>query len=296
MPHVDASHMRVAVVVLGDLGRSPRMLYHAKALAAQGADVDLVGYVDSALPSSVRDNQRIAVHSVGGPSTPRSGQVSRSRYLAAATWRGVAVAASLAKLLMWRLAQPDVILVQNPPGVPVLAIAWLACRMRSARLLIDWHNLTYAMLSLRLGSGHLLVRAVRWYEGVFGRKADTNLFVSAAMQKELGDEFHMKGVAFRDRPAEAFDAITSGERERIRHELCGRLDLTTTSSTFAMAVSPSSWTADEDFDLLIDAVTSCEALVKTQEQNGGSFPALLVLLTGRGPLRQHYERQIANRK
>ena len=36
--------MRAAVVVLGDLGRSARMRYHAQALAANGVDVDLVGF------------------------------------------------------------------------------------------------------------------------------------------------------------------------------------------------------------------------------------------------------------
>ena len=35
---------RVAIVVLGDLGRSPRMQYHALALADAGAYVDLIGY------------------------------------------------------------------------------------------------------------------------------------------------------------------------------------------------------------------------------------------------------------
>ena len=35
--------MRTAVIVLGDLGRSPRMQYHAASLAEAGHDVDLVG-------------------------------------------------------------------------------------------------------------------------------------------------------------------------------------------------------------------------------------------------------------
>ena len=34
----------IAVVVLGDLGRSPRMLYHAGSLAARDWTVSLVGY------------------------------------------------------------------------------------------------------------------------------------------------------------------------------------------------------------------------------------------------------------
>lgn len=36
--------MRVQVVVLGDIGRSPRMQYHALSIAKHGGLVDLVGY------------------------------------------------------------------------------------------------------------------------------------------------------------------------------------------------------------------------------------------------------------
>ena len=34
----------VAVVVLGDIGRSPRMQYHALSLCREGYKVDIVGY------------------------------------------------------------------------------------------------------------------------------------------------------------------------------------------------------------------------------------------------------------
>lgn len=34
----------VQVVVLGDIGRSPRMRYHATSLADAGCHVDLIGY------------------------------------------------------------------------------------------------------------------------------------------------------------------------------------------------------------------------------------------------------------
>jgi beta-1,4-mannosyltransferase len=63
-----------------------------------------------------------------------------------------------------------------------------------------------------------------------------------------------------------------------------------------MAVSPTSWTADEDFGLLIEAVTACETLIHAQEGADRPFPELLILLTGRGPLRQHYESRVASRK
>lgn len=282
--------------MLGDLGRSPRMLYHAQALAAQHVDVDLVGRAESALPQRIRDDPRIVVHPVGGARRPAASSVSRRRYLASAAWRGIGALAGLARLLLWRLDRPDVIMVQNPPGVPVLAVAWVACRVRSACFVIDWHNLTHSMLSLRLGSAHLLVRLVKWYEGAIGRRADMHLFVSSAMREALAAEWGLQGIVFRDRPAESFEPITASERERMREDLRTRLEIPAAGHEFAMAVSPTSWTADEDFDLLIDAVARSEALIRSHEASGHSFPELVILLTGRGPLRQRFESQMTSRR
>lgn len=36
--------VRIQVVVLGDIGRSPRMQYHALSIAKHGGTVDLIGY------------------------------------------------------------------------------------------------------------------------------------------------------------------------------------------------------------------------------------------------------------
>lgn len=40
----DHRKMHVVVIVLGDLGRSPRMQYHAQSLLKEGHTVSLVGY------------------------------------------------------------------------------------------------------------------------------------------------------------------------------------------------------------------------------------------------------------
>lgn len=37
-------NVRIQVVVLGDIGRSPRMQYHALSIAKHGGTVDLIGY------------------------------------------------------------------------------------------------------------------------------------------------------------------------------------------------------------------------------------------------------------
>ena len=53
--------MHCAVLVLGDLGRSPRMQYHTRSLLGEGWRVTLVGYRESPL---VEELQRHAFLSV----------------------------------------------------------------------------------------------------------------------------------------------------------------------------------------------------------------------------------------
>ena len=57
-----------------------------------------------------------------------------------------------------------------------------------------------------------------------------------------------------------------------------------------MVVSPTSWTADEDFALLLEALARCEAQLSATGHTG---PPLLMLLTGSGPLRAEYEAELA---
>ena len=57
----------VAVVVLGDLGRSPRMQYHALALAGAGARVDLIGLAGSEPCAAVRDHPAIRLRRLPDP-------------------------------------------------------------------------------------------------------------------------------------------------------------------------------------------------------------------------------------
>src|SRR6266478_10214777 len=83
-PMTQERRSRVAVVVLGDLGRSPRMQYHALALADHVADVDLVGHSGCALPSAVHAHPRIRLHLLR-PSSPR--RLPRPVFLWGAAWR-----------------------------------------------------------------------------------------------------------------------------------------------------------------------------------------------------------------
>lgn len=45
LPRAGKRRTRVQVLVLGDIGRSPRMQYHTLSIAKNGGFVDLVGYL-----------------------------------------------------------------------------------------------------------------------------------------------------------------------------------------------------------------------------------------------------------
>jgi len=293
--------VRGVVIVLGDLVRSPRAVLHATAMARAGATVHLVGFAELGwrpfgAPAELRvwplsDRQR-------GDHAARN----RLPYTLTAAWRAFGLLLELLWLVLWRIPRTDVILVQNPPGVPTLAVAWLTARIRRSRLVIDWHNLTWAMLTMRVSPRHPLVTAVSAYERFFGRRADLNLFVSRAMQVTLSQRWGMRGVVFRDRPSQAFQIESEAERRAIRTRLLERLGEPPGS---ALVVSSTSWSADEDFDLLFEALTRYDAGSKDpayvrQEAHAGSrhptgagegLARLVVLITGQGPLRADFEKR-----
>ncbi len=277
------SRPHALLVVAGDLGRSPRMLYHAKALAGQGYPVDLIGDGGSTLPAAVRDCPNLTVQVL--PASAATGGAN-PLYLPRAAWRAAALATRLSDLLLRRLGRGDLLLVQNPPGVPVLAVAWAVARARRARFVIDWHNTTAAMLALRLSLRHPLVRAADALERAVGRRADANFFVSRTMADALGSA-GIRGTVFRDRPAEMFQPLPADERATRRRDLLRRLGL---PENCGLAVMPTSWTADDDLDLLFDALGRWEAHL----DRATARPVALVG-TGRGPFRARFEARAAAR-
>ena len=270
------------------------MQYHAHALAVHGVDVDFVGYEGAPLPKFLTDDPRV---------TPRHLSEARLRarvgrsallYAMAAFIDGARLTVRLTLLLM-RLPKFDLLLVQNPPALPTLHVAWLVSRLRGARLVIDWHNLGYSLLALRLGRRHVAVRLGRWLEMVAGRGAHAHLCVSRGFSKFLIERFKLTGVqVLYDRPASAFVPIERTAREQVRQALFARLGVRG-SGAIGFIVSPTSWTADEDFDVVIDAVLQMEDRIRGWEAGGPDrrFPDLVILVTGDGARRAEFERRFA---
>jgi beta-1,4-mannosyltransferase len=244
--------VNVAVVVMGDIARSPRMLNHARELAANGFAPVLIGYGGREFepPAGVR-----VTALDGGRSAPRE----RSALLFAIT-AGLRMSRVFFALLgTLRREKPQAILVQNPPSFPTLLAATLAGKWLRAKVIVDWHNYGYSLLALRPGEVHWLVRLARRYEFGAGRGADAHLCVSAAMRTDLARHGIRADVLY-DRPL----ALRGHNTDRAR----------------LVAVCPAGWTADEDMELLLAALgLLCDT-------------PLTVYITGEGMKRKELEPEL----
>ena len=285
--------MRAAVVCLGDLGSSARMRYHAHALAANGVDVDLVGLEGTPLPREITDEPRITVHRLSPPKLTLRTELTGSTYAVAGLFDAMRISFRLWRTLR-RLPDPDLVIVQNPPAFPTLAVTWFSLKRRGVRFVIDWHNLGYTLLQLRLGQWHPAVRLARWFERRDARRVEANLCVSRGLAAFLDSRFGVKQArVLYDRPASTFSAIDRGERERFRQALFARLGIR--ASTVGFIVCPTSWTEDEDFDVVIEAVMRLEERIRGWEAGNSTrrFPELVILVTGDGARRAEFERRFA---
>ncbi|MGQ0734282.1 MAG: glycosyltransferase [Acidobacteriota bacterium] len=290
----DVRLMRTAVVVVGDLGRSPRMQYHALALAVNAGEVDLVGLEGAAVHPAVAAQPGVRVHRLRERFSVRL-ESGRLGFVAWSLVRALAHAARLAWTLM-RLPRPDLILVQTPPAAPTLGVAWAVARLRGARFVIDWHNLAHTVLAGQLGDRHRAVRALFRSQRRWGRRADGHLTVSQALAEWLHREWGLAADVIYDRPPAWMTTPPPAVADAAWHRLATQLRIG--PARVPLVVCPTSWTPEEDFDLLL------EALDRTERRLGADAPhtehqqveaRLALLVTGRGPLKAAFEARLSRR-
>src|SRR5207249_4460518 len=206
--------------------------------------------------------------------------------------------AALTGFRLWRtlrkLQRPDLVLTQNPPAFPTLVVTWFSLRRKGVRFVIDWHNLGFTLLRLRLGRWHPAVRLARWFERRDARRVEANLCVSRGLAAFLESRFGVtQAHVLYDRPASVFMPIDRLERELFRQALFGRLGIR--GGVVGFIVCPTSWTEDEDFDVIIEAVPRLEERIRGWETAGAGrrFTDLVILVTGDGARRAEFERRFA---
>ncbi|KAH3666608.1 hypothetical protein WICMUC_005592 [Wickerhamomyces mucosus] len=267
---------RIIIIVLGDLNHSPRMNYHAKSFIKKGYSVDLCGYLEDDSKSDLAGHDdNLIIHQLS--------IINNSFNLPFIIFAILKVLSQVFGLfkLLWDLRGAHYILLQNPPSVPILAISIFYKYIFGSKLIIDWHNLNYTILSIKLGPNHPLVKICKFYEQYLSKFADLNLTVTKAMKKYLVKDFQLldeKIIVLYDKANNSFNPETPDTFHKL---------VTKYPDTFKniqkneiIVVTSTSFTPDEDFNILLDALQKYDIKPK--------LPALRVIVTGKGPLKSEF--------
>ncbi|XXG99489.1 U4/U6.U5 snRNP associated protein [Hypoxylon texense] len=279
----------VQVLVLGDIGRSPRMQYHALSVARHGGRADIIGYHESAPHPDLLNNPRVKIYPL---SPPPSVLKSRSiPFVISGPLKVLWQIWTLIRVLGYQTPPARWLLVQNPPSIPTLAIALFISVLRNTHLIIDWHNYGWTILAGTKGPNHPFVEISKAYECALGQAAPTaSVTVTHAMKRQLEREpYNIKSpiLVLHDRPAAIFQPLKSLADRR---DFLAKLPETKDFASNIMAgqtkliVSSTSWTPDEDFSLLL------QALVTYAKEETAS--PIIAIITGKGPQKALYEEQI----
>ena len=305
------------------------MQYHALSLANLGRRVLLIGYHgERCVPEIEQQPDRIQQVRLSADLIPRPRR--RALYLVYAPLKAVLQVLQLLWVLLVTLRRPEVLLVQTPPAIPTLAVAWVL-RVLGSTVVIDWHNLAFTIMQQSLSARHPFVPLARRYERLFAGAGDAHLCVTAAMRAWLRAHWGVEARVLHDRPPAFFTPLAP----QPRHELLRRLRpqfvdahgaplwpaegepgspwegggtpwtrvgmggrVVEREDAPALLISSTSWTADEDFGLLLEALRLLDARLEADaaDRSGAArgAPALRVVavITGKGPLKAHYEEQM----
>ena len=130
-----------------------------------------------------------------------------------------------------------------------------------------------------------MCQVAEYYERAFARTADVNFTVTRKMATELeslgADNVHV----LYDKPHERFSRLDSSTRnalfDRLKEQMPA-LDKVKRGNA-KLLMSSTSWTADEDFGVLLDALEIIESQLNDD---------LIVVITGKGPQKAMYNEKI----
>lgn len=219
--------------------------------------------------------------------------------------------------IFFSVKRADLLMLQNPPGIPALALCYLYCKVVKAKFIIDWHNYTYSIMALDSSPQSFIVRFAKKIEFYFGSKSDLNFCVTEAMKQDLRENWDIEAKVLYDRPPEKFQPIDIKRKHEMFYKLAKTysefkapqskdFDEVTAFTTKSkedevklrddrpgLIVSSTSWTPDEDFQILLDALILYEETAKGDEVK---YPKLICIITGKGPQKEMYKTKIAEIK
>ena len=188
-----------AILVLGDLNRSPRMLNHSKAISEVMNEIDevsLIGFKGSDLRSDIANDNKIRVYYIPEKINNYLKKLPRIFFLISAIIRIILQVFYLFYILL-TIPHFKFLILQNPPGIPAIYICSIVCFIRRSIFVLDWHNYGYTILECN-GRNKLICLAAKMYEFIYGHSAHINFCVSNAMKKHLYEIFRINALTLPD--------------------------------------------------------------------------------------------------
>uniref|UniRef100_A0A1I7UML8 Chitobiosyldiphosphodolichol beta-mannosyltransferase n=2 Tax=Caenorhabditis tropicalis TaxID=1561998 RepID=A0A1I7UML8_9PELO len=231
------------------------MCNHSKMLADEGFEVKLIGFYDSIPGEQITDHPRIQIIGIPPPPDSIDKLPSFIQLPLKLIWNFFT--------LFWALGfrtsafNLRVILMQNPPALPTMIVCYLFSLIKCAKLTIDWHNYMYSILQNKyeLSDDQVSKRTTK-------KAKETTLSDIHDLYLRLSEsESLLKGK-------------TPGST------ILTHSDGSLLSDRPLVLISSTSWTPDEKFEILLDA------LVKYNQEEG--YPRILMIITGKGPLKEKY--------
>lgn len=294
--------LHACVVSLSPASRSPRVVNHALSFARSGKfSASIHAYAPCPEFDSSLELSFVPVEPT--PQTSRTSLVRTVIFQARALFQSLVTCPGSKRY--------DVMVVNSPPCIPTFAVVLLASRVfHSCPVLVDWHNFAYTIMQTT-GKSPFVIAVARVMEWYLGRQMDGHFCVSGAMRDHLAAEWAIDAHVLYDRPRDHFRLIPSAEEQ---HEVfamlhkCIEMPLGIDGGTMAtvrdnsgilqrrkdgpaIVVSSTSWTPDEDFSILLDALIDLDARLATLSFHpscpfGGR---VVCIITGKGPMRAEFE-------
>lgn len=287
-----------AVIVLGDVNRSPRMMNHCVSISSafpKVNEISLIGFNGGDMRTDVTNNEKVKLYYIPEKINNKLKKLPRFMFLISAFLRIIIQILSLFYILLFQIPKPKFILLQNPPGIPSMLVCWIVCFLRGSKFIIDWHNYGFTILEVNKRN-KLICKIAYLYEKFFSTKSHMNFVVSKAEQKDLKSRFGIDSICLPDRPVKGlFKFLNEKESEDLykKYKELSPLLIKDKSKRPILMVSSTSWTPDEDFGMLLNSFIKTEKMILEDPNiNKSDLKKVLFLITGRGPMRDEFMNKV----
>ena len=282
----------VAILVLGDLNRSPRMLNHCVALSESFPniqEISLIGYDSTDIRKDISSNNKIKRYNISNRINKIFQHFPRIFFIFTSFFKILFQIFSMF-FILFKIPKFSFLILQNPPGIPSMFVCWLVCKLRKSKFIIDWHNYGYTILKVNKRP-NFIVKIAEKYEKFLGKKSDMNLCVSQAEKRDLKKNFGIDAICLPDKPLLGLFKFLSSEQAPELYKKYKELNELLDKNRPILMISSTSWTPDEDFNILLNSFIKTEEMIKN-EHKLNNIKKVLFLITGKGPMKENFMKKV----